>query len=111
MLSAHPRPPSREANLLGRPGQRELIRPSEIGLSAQRRPIPSLCGDSLHVSRGRPATGRVGVDEAGRTSTPNVWACGDTAATQSVTTATAGGLLVAAVVNHDLVAAGVRYAL
>lgn len=69
-----------------------------------RGPLPAALGLALTD------IGRVEVDMGGRTSVPNVWACGDMAAMmQSVMSATASGSLTAAMLNHDLIAAGHGY--
>lgn len=55
--------------------------------------------------------GHVQTDGMGRTSVPNVWACGDlTSPMQAVQVAATSGFAAAALLNHDLVSAGVRYA-
>ncbi len=64
--------------------------------------------DALGLAR--TDTGLVKVDETHRTSVPNVWACGDlTTPMQAVQGAGASGLLAAAMINFDLIAAGTRY--
>ena len=66
-----------------------------------RGPLP----DALGLAR--TDAGRVRVDEAYRTSAPNVWACGDMAAPmQAVQTAAASGMVAAAMINFDLVTRG-----
>jgi thioredoxin reductase len=57
-------------------------------------------------------TGHVRVDDAHRTSAPNVWACGDVMTPmQAAQMAASSGFTAAAFLNHDLVTAdGVRYA-
>lgn len=70
-----------------------------------RGPLP----DALNLDRTE--AGHVATDELGRTSAPNVWACGDmTTPMQAVQMAASAGFAVAARVNHELIFEGAGFA-
>lgn len=70
-----------------------------------RGPLPAALGVNLTEA------GFVTIDAIGKTNVANVWACGDmTTPMQAVQTAATSGFVAAAMINHDLIANGVRYA-
>jgi thioredoxin reductase (NADPH) len=78
-----------------------------------RGPLPEALG--LALTEANPAAfmppGLVAVDPFGKTSAPNVWACGDvTSPLQAVQLAASSGFTAAAMINHDLLSDGARYA-